>query len=81
MNQRPAPLVIRDWAELPLYVDVVTVAAIYGKSTRAIDRLVRLGRSKDIPMPALTRPMRWSRADLQRHWERGHFATGLRRPA
>jgi hypothetical protein len=63
----PAP-VFTSWDELPLMVPIEQVAALYGKSTRAIVRLVRL--EQGIPAPILTRPLRWSRADLQAHWEK-----------
>lgn len=50
-------------AALPPYVSIAQVAALYQKSTRAIERLVRLGRFLE---PKEKRPMRWLRVDLER---------------
>jgi hypothetical protein len=61
----PQPANIKSIEELPLVVSIEKVAELYGRSPRAIERLVRLNR--EIPQPFLTHPMRWSRADLDAH--------------
>lgn len=58
---------IKSWDELPLIVPIEQVCELYGQSYYGIWRMVKAHRG--IPQPMLTNPMRWSRADLQRHWE------------
>lgn len=61
MSDRP----FTDWSQVSLFPDLAEVARIYNRSERAIERLVRLRR---FVAPLQTRPMRWSRADLESDW-------------
>lgn len=59
------------WADLPLVLGVDDVAGLIGaNNVYAVRRAVQRG---DLPEPAMVRPMRWSRADLERHLR---FTTG-----
>ena len=53
------------WEDYPLYLDLQHVQALLGWSRDAVYRAVRSGR---LPAPQYTRPMRWSRKDLERSW-------------
>lgn len=66
-NTKRQPAAITDWSQLPLMVGLEQVAGLFGRSTRSIERLVRLNRMR--PMPYMTRPMVWSRADLEAAWK------------
>jgi hypothetical protein len=57
---------VTNWTELPLYLDGQTMERLTGQSLRG---LLRLAHKRKFPPPALTRPARWSRADVQEHWE------------
>lgn len=57
-----------DWTSEPLNVPITRVAALWGRSERAIQRLVKMRR---FPAPALTHPMVWSRIDLEEFWRKG----------
>lgn len=63
----PTPT-ITSFEQLPLWLTVEHIVALYGRTPRAIERLVKLGRTHELPAPALSRPMRWSREDVERHW-------------
>lgn len=53
-------------SERPDVLTATDMAEIYQRSLRAIERLVRLD-SRAIPMPFMTRPARWRKADVERH--------------
>lgn len=74
---RPDPSVV-DWQSQPLYLSAAQVAAIYGLTADGVQRLARLGR---FVTPAMTHPMRWSRADLERAWNSSTFLANKRRSA
>lgn len=59
-------------------VPLAEVLRITGFSEQGIRRAVRGGR---FPAPIYTRPMRWTRADLDRHWSEGTARKAFRRSA
>lgn len=61
----PAPSVT-SWDALPLMVPIEMLCELYGLTKEGVQRRVRMRR---LPAPVVAYPMRWSRADLQRHWE------------
>jgi hypothetical protein len=71
MSVSPSPTVT-SFDALPLWLTLDHMVELYGKTPRAIERLVRLGRTREIPPPTLTHPMRWSRQDIERHWRGAH---------
>lgn len=78
-DQHPSPS-ITSWDELPLMVPMEKVCELYGLTEEGVYKRTRRG---GLPAPIVSHPMRWSRADLQRHWE-GRSASngragGLRR--
>lgn len=71
-------MTLTDWSQVSLFPDLADVARIYQRSERAIERLVRLRR---FVAPIQTRPMRWSRADLEAHWRGTSNLVQVRRRA
>ena len=68
MTKQPDPEAITTWDALPLFLSHERVASLLGLSKKAIENRVRKGTFR--PMPYTHCPMRWSRADLQREWDR-----------
>ncbi len=65
--------VITAWDQLPLVVEWEQAGAlIHVTSYDGVKRAIKVGH---LPEPNMTRPMRWSRADLQRHL---HFPPDLK---
>lgn len=62
----PAP-VAKSFEDYPLFLTIDHMVEIYGRTRGWIERIVREGR-KEIPPPASTHPMRWSRKDVERQW-------------
>lgn len=67
---------ITSWDTVPLLVSLELVMQITGFGSHDAVKSAILRR--DLPEPVLHRPMRWSKADLMRHF---HFEAGIRPPS
>lgn len=74
----PQPAPVTDWSQEPLIVSLERVAEIFGMKPRTIQERIKANR---FTQPMYTRPMRWSRADLERAWNGSMQSANKRRLA
>jgi hypothetical protein len=69
----PQAMLITDLEALPVTLRVEHIAAIYGNKIATVYELIRLGSDK-IPMPFLSRPYRFRKTDVIKHYAQSHVA-------